>query len=68
MNKVLNIATQCNTRLKLKALQTICITLIVLTVLVGFVIAMALNTIANYREVSAKIDSSSVNVELDLNK
>ncbi len=68
MNKVLNIATQCNTRLKLKALKTICTTLIVLTMLVSFVIAITLNVIVDCSEASVKIHSGLIAIYLDLNR
>lgn len=68
MGKILRIATQRNSRLKLKALRTICITLIVLAVLVCFIVVMALNTITHYHEATVEVNSSSVNVELDLSR
>lgn len=68
MDKILRIETQCNSRLKLKTLRTICITLIVLAVLVCFIVVMALNTITHYHEATVEVNSSSVNVELDLSR
>lgn len=68
MDKILGIATQCNSRLKLKALKTICVTLIVLVLLVSLVAVKGLNTIIDYNEANVKVNSSSVNVELDLNR
>lgn len=68
MNKILGVAMQCNSHLKLKALKTICITLIVIVVLVSLVAIKVLNTIDSYNEVNVKVSSSSVNVESDLNR
>lgn len=68
MNKILGAAMQCDSRLKLKALKTICITLIVIVVLVSLVAVKVLNTIDSYNEVNVKVSSSSVNVESNLNR
>lgn len=68
MDKILSVAMQCNTRLKLKALKTICLTIVILAVLVSLIAFGVLNTIASYNEANVTVNSSSVNVELDLNR
>lgn len=68
MDKILSVAMQCNSCLKLKALKTICITLIVIVLTASLVTVKVLNTIIRYKEATVKVNSSSVNVELDLNR
>ena len=68
MDKILNIAMQCNSRLKLKALLIICITVIIGMMLISFVAIATLNTVVSYHEADIKVNSSSVNVELDLDR
>ena len=68
MDKILSVALQCNSRLKLKALMTICSTIIVIVLIVSLVVVKLLNSVIDYNEANVKVNSSSVNVELDLNR
>lgn len=68
MDKILSVAMQCNSRLKLKALITTCVTLVVTVIIISLVGIKVLNTVIVYKEMTVKVNSSSVNVELDLNR
>lgn len=69
MDKILNIAVQCDSLFQILALLIITCCIIVINLVVKAVIKMALSTISHYHDVTVKITrGDSVNAELDLHK